>query len=88
MFSSYSLTLPQFISAKGRKCSKPIRNSTVYTLQPQNVQYSVNANVTVGCQRGFTGNQVTIRCMANGSWSKNNPVCSRKIVTSKYKEIR
>ena len=42
--------------------------------------YDFNEEVTMSCNYGFTGNNVTTRCTDVNTWSNNTPTCTGKNV--------
>jgi len=60
------------------------RNANVTNIKQS---YNFNEEVTMSCNYGFSGNNVTARCTDVNTWSANSPTCTSKIFHSKHAKV-
>ena len=70
-----------FVLFSGITCTKTsLQLSYRVTVRNDQQSYTFQENVTMSCNYGFSGNNVTAQCIDVDKWSANSPICTGNIL--------
>ena len=77
-----------YFSFTGITCSqRSLLKTQNVNITSDKQSYTFYEAVTMSCNYGFNGNNVTARCTDINTWSENSPTCTRKIFHSKHVKV-
>ena len=70
-----------FVLFSGITCTKTaLQLSHNVTVRNDQQSYKFQDEVTMSCNYGFSGDNVTARCIYVNTWSQNSPTCTSKML--------